>query len=132
MEVKWNEADQFQNSSGIKEHHTYKSLGFWRKAYLFFNWFYTVTLFLIFGWIIATDRSVFFGIYLFIPLAFLSLGLAYWIHRATVHRKIRQLLVIVLLNIFPFPNPVAVILVFLIWLASHSELRAREGEVLPK
>jgi hypothetical protein len=100
----------------------YQSLGIWRKIFLVINWLGAIlfSVALIFVAINEEDKSVDLGISALIVLL-LTLAYAYWLHVAVATRNVTQLLIIALLNIIPFLNPVSAILVFAIRSTSKSE-----------
>lgn len=112
------------NHSGVTPklgEYTYNSLGIWRKLYLGLNWFFSVVMVFGVSYVAITEGTHYIGLGIMLLAALLFFGSAYWLHHATVQRKTAQLLAIAILNIVPFLNPIAAILVFAIRSTSKSE-----------
>jgi len=114
------------SDSGIKiNKFTYKSLGIWRKIYLILNWFFSFAITFVWIYNAITDQSQPAAVSLTaVLLSILLLGYTYWLHYAIVQRKLSQLLIIGILNIIPFLNPITAIIVFAIRSTSKLELCA--------
>lgn len=52
------------------------------------------------------------------------LGYAYWVHYAVCTRNLTQLTVLAIINLFPFLNPIAMIVLFAIRSTSKKEMEA--------
>lgn len=120
MNVINTESDQSGVDPELGEY-TYKSLGFWRKLYLGLNWFFSFAMVLGMSYIAITEGTHYMRLGVVLLAAPLFLGSAYWLHHATVQRKTAQLFAIAILNIVPFLNPIAAIIVFAIRSTSKSE-----------
>ncbi|RLU01341.1 hypothetical protein [Ketobacter sp.] len=103
---------------------TFSSLGIWRKIYLGLNWVLTglVAVFLIVQG--ASGAAENLPILYFVGVAVFAIGYCYWLHYAIVNRNLTQLLIIGIINIIPFFNPVSAILVFAIRSTSKKEIGA--------
>lgn len=115
------EPDQNSGNSETKKY-AYKSLGIWRRIYLAINWFFAAAIVLSVSYVEMTKGLHPMGLGVILLASVIFLGYAYWLHDATVQRKTGQLLVIAILNVIPFLNPIAAILVFAIRSTSKSEL----------
>jgi hypothetical protein len=122
MKIISNEFDSIQNINEAKEF-TFESLGIGRKIYLFINWFYSLGMTLGGIYFAMTNKSHSALINSAVALAFIIIfsGYAFWLHYAIVRRNLLQLLIISILNIIPFLNPIAAIIVFAIRSTSKSE-----------
>lgn len=94
---------------------TFRSLGVGRKIYIGFHWLVSVLIcaFLTLG--AAMDEDLSFGkMIVLLFFFFILLGYAYWVHYAVVTRNLTQLLVLIIINIIPFMNPISAIILFLV------------------
>lgn len=94
---------------------TFRSLGVGRKIYIGFHWLVSVLIcaFLTLG--AAMDENLSFGDIMLLLFVFsILLGYAYWVHYAVVTRNLTQLLVLIIINIIPFMNPISAIILFLV------------------
>jgi len=107
--------------AGSKEDVTYKSLGIWRKIYLWLNWISLIIL----AFILITNpqvalspmEAIYLGIY-----SVLGLPYVIWLHMATVNRKVLQLRILAGVNIGFFANPLSAAVVWMIGSVSKDEL----------
>lgn len=107
--------------SGI-DVYVYETLGIWRKIFLWLNWIVAV-LFSV-AMFVGGFESNEYGVAGFVGAAVFAavmLGYTYWLHYAISKRDLNQLLIIGIVNIIPFLNPIASLLVFLARSKSKSE-----------
>ena len=101
---------------------TFSSLGIWRKIYVVFNWISAIAAGLYLISQDATGSVDDMPILYFIGIMLAAVGYCFWLQYAIVKRNLTQLMIIGIINIFPFFNPIAALLVFLIRSTSKKEL----------
>ena len=100
----------------------FKSLNFWRRAYLILLWSFTISIF------VAMVLSHYFGNsgiksgHLILPT--LLILLAAWTHYAIVNRKIIHLKLIAIVNLIPFFNIIGTLITLSIIRVTREEINS--------
>jgi len=109
---------------------SYGNLGFWRKLFIWCNWFFT---FLFVGALIFKigysdgapdpDPTVVIG---FSVLLISLVAYCYWVQVAISRRRLSQLALLTLLQLVPFLSPIHAVMFFAIWWFSKKEINVNE------
>ena len=100
----------------------FSNLGIWRKIYIVFNWVFGLLILIpgVFG-LVQSENEDLTDRLLYLAVAVLYMGYCYWLHVAISKRRLSQLIAILIIQIFPFVNPVSALIMFFIYRTSKNE-----------
>ena len=100
----------------------FSNLGIWRKIYIVINWVFGLVI-LIPGVskLVQGENDNLTGGLLYLAVSILYMGYCYWLHVAISKRKLSQLIAILIIQIFPFMNPISAVIMFFIYITSKKE-----------
>ncbi|TVZ41587.1 hypothetical protein P886_0934 [Alteromonadaceae bacterium 2753L.S.0a.02] len=99
---------------------SFATLNFWRKFYLCFMWLSLAMGCAVFIYVGVSSDEVGMGLFTFIYLV-IALALCVWTHNAVVKRKHNQLLVLTIINVFPFMNIIGALIMLSILRVTKKE-----------
>ena len=102
---------------------SFSSLGFWRKLFLVFNWLSVVLM----GAVLLLVGAEFgFGFLVALVMTLAMAGYCYWIQTAVCNRNMSHLLILTIIQVVPFLNPITALIFFAIRATSKKEWEAHE------